>query len=199
MLDFILNLLIFLITAVILVSFFRKDGRWDPDRVKNTFRYFTCQSNVLCAGSALAAAAAQLAGNVPRWVWTLKYIGTAGVTVTMLTVFLFLAPSVGKDWYTVLLKGASNLCMHLVTPLLAILSFCLPEKRGMSFLWSLWGLLPVVVYGQHYLYRILFAPEGKKWEDFYGFNKQGKWPLAFGMMLAGTFAVCMLFLLAQNA
>ena len=199
MLDFILNLLIFLIMAVILVSFFRKDGRWDPDRVKNTFRYFTCQSNVLCAGSALAAAAAQLAGNVPRWVWTLKYIGTAGVTVTMLTVFLFLAPSVGKDWYTVLLKGASNLCMHLVTPLLAILSFCLPEKRGMSFLWSLWGLLPVVVYGQHYLYRILFAPEGKKWEDFYGFNKQGKWPLAFGMMLAGTFAVCMLFLLAQNA
>ena len=116
-----------------------------------------------------------------------------------MNVILFLAPSVGKDWYGVLLKGVNNLFMHLVTPLLAIVSFCLLEKRGMTFAESLWGLLPVIVYGQHNIYRILRAPEGKKWDDFYGFNKQGKWPLAFGMMLAGTFVVCMLFLLAQNA
>jgi len=142
---------------------------------------------------------ARLAGDVPQWVWIFKYIGTASVTVTMLTVFLFLAPSAGKDWYAILLKGANNLFMHLITPILAIVSFCLLEKRGMTFAESLWGLLPLIVYGQHYLYRILCAPEGRKWDDFYGFNKQGKWPLAFGMMLAGTFAVCMLFLLAQNA
>ena len=198
MLDVFLNLFIFLATTALLILFFRKDGNWAPDRIRKTFRFFTCQSNVLCAISALIMAISLLAGNVPRWVWTLKYIGTAGVTVTMLTVFLFLAPSVGKDWYQVLLKGASNLFMHLLLPLAAILSFCLLENRGMSFLWSLWGMLPVLVYGQHYLYRILRAPEGKQWDDFYGFNKQGKWPLAFGMMLIGTFIVCMLFFLIQN-
>jgi len=197
--DIIVNLFIFLVTAVLFIVFFRKDGHWTRDQVRKTFRFFTCQSNALCAVSALAMAVAQWAGSVPRWVWTLKYIGTAGVTVTMLTVFLFLAPGAGKDWYQVLLKGASNLFMHLLTPLLAILSFCLPEKRGMSFPWSLWGMLPVLVYGQHYLYRILYAPEGKKWDDFYGFNKQGKWPIAFSMMLAGTFFVCVLFFLLQNA
>ena len=199
MTDLVMNFLIFLITLLILIMFFRKGGHWDSDRVRKTFRFYTCQSNVLCAVSALAMVIAQLSGNVPRWVWTLKYIGTAGITVTMLTVFLFLAPSVGKDWYEVLLKGANNLFMHLLTPLMAIVSFCLFEKRGMSFLCSLWGLLPVIMYGQHYLYRIIFAPEGKRWDDFYGFNKQGKWPMAFGMMLVGTFAVCMFFLAAQNA
>ena len=197
--DPVLNFLIFVITLLILVRFFRKEGKWDPDRVRKTFRFYTCQSNVLCALSALAMGIAQLAGDVPQWVWIFKYIGTASVTVTMLTVFLFLAPSAGKDWYAILLKGANNLFMHLITPILAIVSFCLLEKRGMTFAESLWGLLPLIVYGQHYLYRILCAPEGRKWDDFYGFNKQGKWPLAFGMMLAGTFAVCMLFLLAQNA
>jgi hypothetical protein len=199
MMDPVLNFLIFVITLLILVRFFRKEGNWDPDRVRKTFRFYTCQSNVLCALSALAMGIAQLAGDVPQWVWIFKYIGTASVTVTMLTVFLFLAPSAGKDWYAILLKGANNLFMHLITPILAIVSFCLLEKRGMTFAESLWGLLPLIVYGQHYLYRILCAPEGRKWDDFYGFNKQGKWPLAFGMMLAGTFAVCMLFLLAQNA
>ena len=199
MADFVLNLLIFLVTLLILVVSVGKDGHWDSGRVRKTFRFYTCQSNVLCAASGLAMAIARFSGDVPRWVWTLKYIGTAGVTVTMLTVFLFLAPSVGKDWYGVLLKGAPNLFMHLLTPIMAIVSFCLFEKRGMSFPHSLWGLLPVIVYGQHYLYRILLAPDGKKWDDFYGFNKQGKWPLAFAMMIAGTFIVCLLFMLAQNA
>ena len=39
-----------------------------------------------------------MAGEHPEWVRLLKYAGTAAVTVTMLTVFLFLAPVVGKDW-----------------------------------------------------------------------------------------------------
>ena len=195
--DVVLNLLIFLITAALLVLFFRKDGRWAPERGKYAFRFFTCQSNILCAISALLMAVSQLTGNVPQWIWTLKYTGTAAVTVTMLTVFLFLWPSIGKGGLKRLLAGY-DLFMHLITPLLAVLSFCLLEKQGMSFLRSLWGLLPVVLYGQHYLYRILYAPEGKRWDDFYGFNKQGKWPVAFSFMLAGTFAVCILFMLAQN-
>ena len=68
----------------------------------------------------------------------------------------------------------------------------------MSFSQSLWGLLPVVLYGPLYLYRILYAPEGKRWEDFYGFNKSGKWPISFAAMLAGTFLICMGIMALQN-
>lgn len=198
--DIILNFLIFVITLVLLVRFARKAGVWVPERLKYALRYFTCQSNIFCAATALLTAVALLAGNevVPRAVWTLKYIGTAAVTVTMLTVFIYLWPMVGKGGLKRLL-GGSDLFMHLITPLLAILSFCLTEKQGMTFPQSLWGLLPLILYGPLYIYRVLYAPEGKRWDDFYGFNKQGKWPLAFAMMLAGSLCICMLFMLAQNA
>ena len=59
-------------------------------------------------------------------------------------------------------------------------------------------MVPVVLYGPFYLYKILYAPEKKRWDDFYGFNKQGKWPVAFAAMVAGTFAICMGIMALQN-
>ena len=197
MLDAILNAVVFVITAILLVSFFRKDGKWDPARGKTAFRFFTVQSNILCAVTMLIMAIASLAGTVPEWVWILKYIGTASVTVTMLTVFFFLGPSIGKGWTKRLLMGA-DFFMHLSTPLLALVTFCFLEKRGMSFTQSLWGLLPIALYGPLYLYRILYAPEGKRWDDFYGFNKSGKWPISFTAMFIGTLLICLGLMALQN-
>ena len=196
-LDLILNILIFAITLVLVIRFFRKDGRWAPERGRFAFRFFTCQSNVLCACAALLTAACGMAGRLPRWVWVLKYMGTVAVTVTMLTVFLFLWPSLGKDGPKKLLTG-SDLFMHLITPLMAIVTFCVYERQGMSFAQSLWGMVPLIVYGQHYLYRIICAPEEKRWDDYYGFNKQGKWPAAFAIMVAGAFVLCLAFWKVQN-
>ena len=157
MADIILNLLIFLITAALIFSLFRKDGQWTPDNARGAFRFFTVQSNTLCAVVSLITAVTALAGGIPQWAWTLKYIGTAAVTVTMLTVIFFLAPSIGKDWYDALLKGASNLFMHLLTPLMA-LAFSLkgnvPSPQH--------GAAPVLLFGPLYLYKIVFAPEEKR-------------------------------------
>ena len=127
------------------------------------------------------------------WVWTVKYIGTVAVTVTMLTAFLFLGPNTG---YKKLLSG-SDLYMHLVTPFLVILSFSCMERRGLAFKTAMLGILPVFLYGTLYLYKVVLAPEGKRWNDFYGFNKDGKWRVSFALMI-GSFAACMLFLLVQN-
>ena len=196
--DRILNVFIALLTLLLVLGFFRKDGKWEPERGKFALRFFTTLSNLLvAAASLLTALALSSEGTIPRWIWTLKYIGTAAVTVTMLTVFLFLAPSIGKDWVKYLLTG-SDIFMHLLTPLLALFTFCVFERQGMTFLQSLWGMLPVLLYGPLYLYKILFAPPEKRWDDFYGFNKQGKWPVAFAAMVAGTFAICMGIMALQN-
>ena len=198
--DVILNLLIFLVTAGFVLCFPRKDGEWKPERWKKAFRFFTCQSNVLCAAACLLTTVAAAAGEIPEWIWLLKYIGTAAVTVTMVTVFLFLAPSVGKDWAKVLLTGRmSDLFMHLITPVMALISFCIFEKRGMTFVQALAGLLPVVLYGGLYLYKIRYAPVEKRWEDFYGFSRGGKVALSFAGMVAGTFLICMVLMALQNA
>ena len=194
MIDILLNAAIFVITLVIVICvFFRKDHQWDLKRGRFAMRFFTAQSNVLCAVAVLLFMIFPQSQNA----WLLKYIGTAAVTVTMLTVFLFLAPSVGKDWVSVLLKGP-DLFLHLITPLLALFSFCALEKRGMDFRTALWGMLPVLLYGPWYLYKIRFAPERKRWDDFYGFNKGGKWPISFAMMAIGTFLMCMGLMALQN-
>lgn len=191
--DILPNALLFIITSAIMARFFRKDGKWKASNGLHLLRFFTTLSNIFCAASAL------LICLFPdsRPVWLLKYTGTASVTVTMLTVFLILAPAIGKGGLKKVLAGA-DLFLHLLNPLIALLSFCLLEKRGMSFAESMLGMIPVLLYGPWYLYRIKFAPEGKRWNDFYGFNKNGKWPASFLVMAVGTFLICLGLMALQN-
>ena len=189
----IINIAIFLTTLTILILYFRQDGRWQVDKGRKAFRFFTVLSNAFCAIAALAMAVSQIGGAVPRPVLLMKYLATVSVTVTLATVFLFLGPTMGG--YRDLLKG-DNLYMHLIGPVLAILSYAFLEKREMAFPTALTGLIPVALYGGMYLYRVVYAPEDRRWKDFYGFNKGGKWPLALAAMLGGTLIVCVLLWIA---
>ena len=188
----ILNLIIFISTALIMVFYFRKDGKWNIARGLSVFRYFTCLSNILCAVAALLMAVAQMTGFVPVRVWLLKYLGTVALTVTMMTVLLFLGPSMGglKGYKELLAR--ENFYMHLLGPLLAIISFCALERGVMSIRRSMLGLLPVIAYGLLYLYKIRFAPDNRRWQDFYGFNRNGRWPVMYAVMVAGTVVICLI-------
>ena len=176
-----INILIFVITAISFLFCFRKDGRWDLRAGKKSLRFFTILSNLFCAVSALLWVLSS-----SYWAWLLKYVGTVAVTVTLLTVIFFLGPNMG---YRPLFSG-KDLYLHLCGPLLAIVSFCFMECQfALSFSLSLLGILPVIIYGFVYLVEVVIL---KNWEDFYGFNKDGKWKISMAAMFAGGFAVCML-------
>ena len=176
-----INILIFVITAISFLFCFRKDGRWDLRAGKKSLRFFTILSNLFCAVSALLWVLSS-----SYWAWLLKYVGTVAVTVTLLTVIFFLGPNMG---YKPLFSG-KDLYLHLCGPLLAIVSFCFMECQfALSFSLSLLGILPVIIYGFVYLVEVVIL---KNWEDFYGFNKDGKWKISMAAMFAGGFAVCML-------
>lgn len=160
---------------------------------KVVFRYFTVLSNTLCAAAALGIVIGRLWGSVPQGIVLLKFVGTAAVTVTFLTVMLFLGPCVYD--YKVLLTGP-DLWLHLICPLLAILSCCLWDKAELGFGAVFLGTLPVVVYGGWYIYHVVLAPPEKRWEDFYGFNRGGKWPLSYAVMTAAAFLISLLLWLA---
>lgn len=177
----ILNIIIFAVNVVCVVFGLKK---LEP---KILFRYFTVLSNVFCAAAAAVTAIAYAFGPLPLWVVILKYVGTAAVTVTLVTVFAFLGP-VSGEWKHLL--SGPDLLWHLICPLLAIVSFCAFEHRiRFGFGWVLLGVLPVVLYGAFYMYKVLVVPEEKRMEDFYGFNKDGKWYLSVPMMLIGTFVI----------
>ncbi|WP_024867377.1 hypothetical protein [Butyrivibrio sp. FCS014] len=186
----IINLIIIIITAILVVGFFREDGRWNPAKGKKALRYFTTQSNVLCAVSALA----MCLFPDKDWAYYLKVMGTAAVTVTMLTVLFFLGRIYG---YIALLKG-SDLFMHLITPLLAIVSLCVFERRGIGLGAAFVGIIPVALYAPLYLYNVVFAPQEKRWDDFYSFNKDGKWPIAYSLMVAGAAVICVVYYFILN-
>jgi len=176
-----INILIFVITAISFLFCFRKDGRWDLRAGKKSLRFFTILSNLFCAVSALLWVLSS-----SYWAWLFKYVGTVAVTVTLLTVIFFLGPNMG---YKPLFSG-KDLYLHLCGPLLAIVSFCFMECQfALSFSLSLLGILPVIIYGFVYLVEVVIL---KNWEDFYGYNKDGKWKISMAAMFAGGFAVCML-------
>ena len=184
--DIVLNLIVIVNMIFFTIMSFKKDGEWKLQNGKRSIKYFTFLSNVHLAIASL------LTILFPRSfiVWMLKYTGTAAVTVTMITVLVFLGPAIG---YKKVLTGR-ELWMHLINPLIAIVTFTILERRGLPFVYSLFGILPVILYGILYYYKVLVVKnEEKKWDDFYGYNKGGKWYISIILMLVGTFAICMAY------
>ena len=102
--------------------------RTPKEKLPESFRYFTVLSNLFCAFTALLLLLCELFGAMPAWVATLKYMGTAAVTVTLVTVFVYLLPVTRS--LRGLLDAWPELVMHLITPVLAILSFLGFEQEG---------------------------------------------------------------------
>ena len=183
--DIILNLIVFADMVFFTIISFKNDEGWKLKNGKRPLKYFTFLSNVHLAVASL------LIVILPNSfiVWMIKYTGTAAVTVTMITVLVFLGPTIG---YKKVLTGR-ELWMHLINPLIAIFTFTILERRSLPFVYSLFGMLPVILYGIMYLYKVLLAKEEKRWDDFYGYNKGGKWYISIILMMIGTFAICMAY------
>lgn len=161
-----------------------------PARV--VFRYFTVLSNVLCAAAAALVVIFRISGSLPYAVGVLKYMGTVTVTVTLLTVLFFLGPTMG---YKLMFTGA-DLWLHLICPLLAIISCCLWDKPKMPLGVVGLGVLPVVLYGALYLKKAVLDTSERSWKDFYGFNRGGHWKISYLVMVAATLLISWLLWLA---
>ena len=186
-------------TAICVARFFTSGGEGNMEVAGFTaFKYFTVDSNVLAALSALCVLPwsfrTMLGGSrvMKKGVLIFKFVGTASVTLTLLTVLILLGPRYG---YGALFEG-NNLFMHLITPLLMIFSFAFAESRGeMRFSGTLFGLIPTAVYGAVYAVEVLIAGE---WEDFYFFNAGGKWYIFMPAMLVASYIICVILWLLRR-
>ncbi len=156
----------------------------------STFRYFTNLSNILVAMTASIILPFNINGiihgknEIPLWAQACKFVGTVSVTVTFLTVILFLGPMFGWE----IMFAGPCLYLHLITPLLAIFSFCVAEcENKYPFYLTYIGLAPTFVYSILYLFMVAIF---KRWEDFYGFTFGGKmWviPISLIAMYIATY------------
>lgn len=142
-----------------------------------SLKYFTVLSNLLLGAASLVYAVYMvryLRGGriVPQWAKRLKFAATAAVTVTLMTVLLFLGPTMG---YAAMFAGV-NLWLHLILPVLGIVEFVFFDtQRGLSFKESLFGIVPVALYGVFYVGNILINGVGVQpyINDWYGFTMFG--------------------------
>ena len=191
-LDILTNILIFALTGMATLSCFRTEEGWKLQSGMQALRYFTILSNLLCAAASLLFVLTLTQQDPAYWAWVLKYTGTAAVTVTLLTVLFFLGPTIG---YRLLLTGR-DFYLHLCGPLLALISFCFLEREyELGFPLFLVGMLPVLLYGLVYFYEVIIR---RRWEDFYGYNKNGRWPISMAAMFVGCFLVCVLIRAVYN-
>ena len=152
-------------------------------------RYFTMLSNLYCAFASLALLICTLAGKIPGAVRMLKYSSTCAVAITFLTVVLFLCPVSGK--WKELLSGY-DFFLHLICPVIAIVSYCFFEKRPTAFYTVIYGTIPTAIYAVLYLFKVRLAAPEKRWEDFYGFNRGKLWPLSIITVVLGSFGISVL-------
>ena len=179
-----LNLLIILTVIFSTVSLFigfhfmGQSGLFEPLGLKS-FKYFTVDSNILAALVSFIYLIyilnpANKSHKLSILMYVLKLAATTGVTLTMLVTVFFLAPG-AEHYYDLFLN--TNFFMHLLTPLLCIITFVFfePVEKN-SFLLSFTGIIPMLLYALYYIPNILLHLEGGKTSyeyDWYGFLASG--------------------------
>ena len=157
------------------------------------FRYYTIDSNVFAALASLVMLLTRLTKGQPKsFATNFKFYGTCTVVVTLITVLVFLGPIMG---YRAMFEG-DNLYMHLIGPLLCLISFCFLDRGPkLSMKHAGKALIPTAIYGTLYFFMVIVF---KKWPDFYGFNMGGMWYLSFAAMMAGAFIIAVIVKALHN-
>ena len=98
-----------------------------------------------------------------------KVIGLTMTTLTFIAVLTVLAPLTSFTY----MYGNERFITHLLTPLLALVSFLFFENKSL-FKWShtFFGMIPFVIYSIVYAICVIIL---KVWPDIYQVNKQGIW------------------------
>lgn len=199
------NLMIFLGTTLVVVSYFVVKDHEGKVRGISAFRFFTNLSNAFAGIVSLVVLIFELRNlyrseaMLPHWLILLKFFATSTVALTFLTVMFYLGPVYG---YKRELSGTS-FYMHLLGPVLAIVSFCFFEDFDtISVQETFVGLIPILAYYYVYFRQVLLVSERDKdgnlikgWEDFYGFNRGGKWYIS-GIVMMGVIIVILFALRA---
>ena len=173
--NIIFNSLIVACTIAAIIMMFTSNGGTLQSSSWTSLKYFTVDSNILMgvtSAISLFFLIFKRHNPYPTWVAVIKMIGTTGVSLTFIVVFTYLASIISL---AILLENA-NLFMHLIIPVLAIISFIFVEpKVKLKFKYNFFPILPVVIYSLGYLINVASKNEygNFKGADWYGFGQYG--------------------------
>ena len=190
-LSIIFNCLIFIFTLFATISMiigFKFMGQLEvlSERNFKSFKYFTVDSNVFAGLVSLAYVIYKLTANgkkrsvMPRAFYILKLAASTGVTLTMMVTVFYLAPTSNGNFLHYFMN--SNFFMHLITPLLCIISFIFFEAaEPQKLIMSVPGIIPMLLYSFFYIPNVLLHLDNGKvvraydWYNFLAGGAQTVW------------------------
>ena len=127
---------------------------------------------------------------LPKVLFLLKIIALAEITITFVITATYLSISLGSSWWRLYINN--NIFNHVLTPLLAIITFLVLEDYVViRFRELFFSLVPISLYGIFYVINVYthLTPEGKTdlTYDIYGFMRFGVFVLI--LFLVGFLAV----------
>lgn len=187
----ILNTLIFVFTlfaTIAMIIGFKFMGQFEvlSERNFKSFKFFTVDSNVFAGLVSLAyviykfTASGKKSKKLPKVFYIFKLAATTGVTLTMMVTVFYLAPTSNGNFLGYFKN--SNFFMHLITPLLCIISFIFFEAaEPQKFVMSIPGIIPMMLYSFFYTPNVLLHLENGKvvktydWYNFLVAGAQSVW------------------------
>ena len=190
-LSIIFNCLIFIFTLFATISMiigFKFMGQLEvlSERNFKSFKYFTVDSNVFAGLISLVyliyklTPAGKKQTTLPGAFYILKLAAATGVTLTMMVTVFYLAPTSNGNFLHYFLN--SNFFMHLITPLLCIISFIFFEAaEPQKLIMSVPGIIPMLLYSFFYTPNVLLHLDNGKvvraydWYNFLAGGAQTVW------------------------
>lgn len=175
-----LNVLIFMLElfAVIWMMSGKGGGILSGSRL-SALKYFTVDSNILLGITAIIAAIDEKSvldgkkSGVSTSTLIAKLVGTVGVTLTMIVTVFYLVPITAATYGVFALFTYSNFFLHLLNPILAIITFLFFEQTDkIAFRHTFTGIVPMLIYAVYYVSTALaHSSDGRvlKGYDWYGF------------------------------
>lgn len=139
------------------------------EEVREMFRWFTVDSNLLTALAAMLILPFAIEGiskkrlTYPKWVQRIHYSGAICLSMTMVFAVGFIS------WYDKEIAfGGANLFLHILCPICVITSFMMVESNyTLTRKDNLLALIPLVIYGVIYYYNVMITGA---WYDHYNLN-----------------------------
>ena len=159
------------------------------------FKFYTVDSNILMGVVSAVFIVFELRlikgkiDIIPTQVYVLKLIGTVGVTLTFLTVVLYLGHIAENGFFSMFMN--TNLFFHFIIPVLSMITFIFLEKTDqIKFKHTFIGTTTMLVYAVFYVINILLHIENGKVSpkyDWYWFVQQGIWSMIIVLPLMIVF------------
>lgn len=139
-------------------------GSGDDFMSAAAFLFFTVQSNLWIAAISIPFIVydiKRLKGEkvvVPQWVYKIKFIFTVAITLTFLVFSLMLSPQMIATGYVSYLYSMSNIFLHNLVPICAIIDWSLNDyecKTGPKYL--LYGAIMPLLY---YIFAMIASVSG---------------------------------------